>query len=723
MMRVMGPILLLLLAATDCASAFQLPTRLAQHNAELHYGRTRTTQVHRVMVSLKSKENEEDSRLPFFARAMQKMRPKKESTDDEKGGVLENTDGEEKSVSSDNVGVLETTDREEKSVDSEAALLRALAGKTRLEAEKMELSLTLAKIEKLEDKISETKERSNLLRDTQILMTKMNPPKVKINEVTLATEGIVSNETSSAKSPSTSDSEQKDEKSEVEQLLDGEKPILGEEKREEAIDAFEKLPQQIKDMMARSVGMADGTNSTEAIEKLMEENRLFQGENDEKFSLRATAEDMDVLIDMDFVEINKFVENMLPGVTRKEPVKMEYIDALYSEVLGKDTFNPRERNPQAIPGGYLIRGESKVKSIEGKGDGDVLIEALDKKISESSVAGKIQVYYMLDPTPPSGEEILAGEDETPVLFISNYDVSPETKVWVKPGVSFAGLASIAVFALGSFALNENIVNQADAADGSLGLLLYDLSLPLVYSVLATQIVHELGHLIVAVKDGIQIGLPTLVPGFQFGLTGAITPIKSSPKNIKSLFDFAIAGPLFGLVFSLFLLYTGLEMTAFMDISAQEQLPSIPVEVLRSSALGGGIIDYLLGDGVLNSPDPSSTMIKLHPYAIAGFGGLVINALNLLPLGNTDGGRISLSFFGRSFSRVVQGTALLALVIAGFFGADEINLLLCFAVFANFWQTEAEVPCRNEVDELDSVRGLVAIGMSLIVILTLVPLPS
>ena len=117
---------------------------------------------------------------------------------------------------------------------------------------------------------------------------------------------------------------------------------------------------------------------------------------------------------------------------------------------------------------------------------------------------------------------------------------------------------------------DRISAASDATDlGSL----YDLTLPLALSVLAIQIIHEFGHLIMAVKNGIDVGLPTIVPGFQFGLTGGITPIKSSPKNIKDLFDFSIAGPLFGLVASLALLYVGLEMTVFIDPSAQEQLVS------------------------------------------------------------------------------------------------------------------------------------------------------
>ena len=220
---------------------------------------------------------------------------------------------------------------------------------------------------------------------------------------------------------------------------------------------------------------------------------------------------------------------------------------------------------------------------------------------------------------------------------------------------------------------------------------------------------------------INIGLPTLVPSIQFGLSGSITPITSSPKNIKALFDFAIAGPIFGLIASTILLYNGLEITAFMDTESQKQLPGISVEMLRISSLGGGVIEYLLGDGLLNSPNPADDLIKLHPFAIAGFAGLITNALSLLPIGNTDGGRIAVAFFGRSFARVTQGFFILSLALAGIFGADQTNTLLCYAIFTQFLQKEPEIPCRNEADELDAGRGFLAIGTSFLVLLILTPM--
>ena len=105
-----------------------------------------------------------------------------------------------------------------------------------------------------------------------------------------------------------------------------------------------------------------------------------------------------------------------------------------------------------------------------------------------------------------------------------------------------------------------------------------------------------------------------------------------------------------MLISVFLLYAGLEKQVFMDAATQAGLPSIPVDIVRSSSLAGGMIEWLLGEGTLVSTEGGpSTLIKLHPYAIAGFIGIVTNALNLLPVGNTDGGRVAQAMFGRSFA--------------------------------------------------------------------------
>jgi hypothetical protein len=439
-----------------------------------------------ILSSSKNEEDDAESRIPFFARALQKIRKKEGDAvvGDTTQPLLMDID----------------TSEEEKSSYSETDQLRALASKTRLEAQKMDLTLTLSKIEKLERKISSingeqtsnSDMRSEILTETQSLMRKLNP---QTEEKKTDSKQPVDKEESSK-------SETKLPQDVLKQIQNEQIPILSVEKRADAIEGFEKLPQQIKDMMAKSVGMKDGSNATAVVEKLMDENRLYEGDNDEQFSMVAKTDDFeDIFVDMEIAEVNAFVRNLLPEVTRKEGVKEEYIDEFCSSVLGKDVFNPTGK-PENVPGGFIIRGEGNVKPVDGKDYGDVLIDALDKKMAKTSLVGKIQAYYILDPLPPTGEDILNEEDEQPLILVTNADISPTTGVLVKPGVTFLGLTSIAIFALGSFSFNEEMMNQLSQTPGGFDNL-YDLSLPLALAILSTQLAHEAGHVIFALKDGVS----------------------------------------------------------------------------------------------------------------------------------------------------------------------------------------------------------------------------
>jgi len=130
----------------------------------------------------------------------------------------------------------------------------------------------------------------------------------------------------------------------------------------------------------------------------------------------------------------------------------------------------------------------------------------------------------------------------------------------------------------------------------------------------------------------EIGLPTPIPSIQLGLLTTITPLRSPPPSIKSLFDFSIAGPLVGLIASLAFLVSGLSMTAAMDMDSAAHLPALPVFLLQSSALGSGLTEFFLGKGVLVSGVTENVVLPLHPFAISGFTGMIANALALLPLG-------------------------------------------------------------------------------------------
>lgn len=123
-----------------------------------------------------------------------------------------------------------------------------------------------------------------------------------------------------------------------------------------------------------------------------------------------------------------------------------------------------------------------------------------------------------------------------------------------------------------------------------------------------------------------------MPSATTGLAGAITPIKSPPPNNKALFDFAMAGPLSGLIVSIGLLFVGLELTRMINMDAN--FPVLPVDLARASSLGGGMIQYFMGKYALLPGQGPEAYVELHPFAISGWIGCIINSLALLPLGRT-----------------------------------------------------------------------------------------
>ena len=131
--------------------------------------------------------------------------------------------------------------------------------------------------------------------------------------------------------------------------------------------------------------------------------------------------------------------------------------------------------------------------------------------------------------------------------------------------------------------------------------------------------------------------PTFVPSLITGVTSTVTQFKEPPKSKEAMFDISIAGPLAGMLASLAALAIGSQLTLVSD---QSILPALPLDILRQSTLGGGIIDAILGAGALSVPPGAEATqavagmtVSLHPVAIAGYIGLILNGLALLPVGS------------------------------------------------------------------------------------------
>ena len=80
-----------------------------------------------------------------------------------------------------------------------------------------------------------------------------------------------------------------------------------------------------------------------------------------------------------------------------------------------------------------------------------------------------------------------------------------------------------------------------------------------------------------------------------------------------------------------------------------------------------------------------------------------------------------ALLGRTFSKLPESITFFSLFLSGFFGKDELNVLLLYACFVSFFVGEKEVPCRNEISDIDGVRGTIGIVGLLLAVLAVTPL--
>lgn len=407
------------------------------------------------------------------------------------------------------------------------------------------------------------------------------------------------------------------------------------------------------------------------------------------------------------------VQQLLGRVTRKEGrVATEDDLATLMTVLGKETFVPSGK--EAISGGYILRGKNTKQS------GKELIEALDAKLP---VSWSAQVSLLPDVTNLGDFGDGFGPSE-PVLLLLKKDLSATTSRWISSFTTAAAVISAYVFSVGVYGGNDVVTNRltemTELSDFSELTRFNGSVLEVLIPLGIIQALHQLAQYAVAAKDDIKISPPMVLPFFTLPFMGTQTGIKESPKNLTSLFDFAFVGPFVGILASLAFLVVGLQATATVDAEAAQYLPALPVSVIKLSSLGAGIMEtFMGGEGSITLQD-AKTAIPLHPYAIAGFTSLMINALGLLPLGSTDGGRMSLSLLGRKGHSIVGGSVWAALLVSSFF-QEGTDVLVGAWIVNNIVENDPEVPCRNETDEVNLPRVFLATSLWFVGILALVPI--
>ena len=165
-----------------------------------------------------------------------------------------------------------------------------------------------------------------------------------------------------------------------------------------------------------------------------------------------------------------------------------------------------------------------------------------------------------------------------------------------------------------------------------------------FSLIGILVVHEAGHYVAARLHRVPASPPYFLPlpfVGMFGTFGAVITMNDRIRSRKALLDIGAAGPIAGMLVALPVLYIGLKLSVVTPRS------------LDNYTQEGQSILYWLMKRLVLGPIPSNQDVQLHPVAFAGWGGLFLTMINLLPWGQLDGGHIAFALFGKTQHRLAR----------------------------------------------------------------------
>lgn len=190
-------------------------------------------------------------------------------------------------------------------------------------------------------------------------------------------------------------------------------------------------------------------------------------------------------------------------------------------------------------------------------------------------------------------------------------------------------------------------------------------IPFALSMLLILGVHELGHYVIARRHGLPVTLPFFIPmPFGLGTLGAFIQMRGAVENKRTLFDVGLAGPIAGLLVAIPLFVLGLLISTVSDAGAPP----------TRSYLNQILIDLFL-------PGASGRGIDMNPVLIAARLGLIITAMNLLPVGQLDGGHIAYAALGRQWARWLSWASIAVMLVLGLTVSSNWLVWLAFAWFS------------------------------------------
>jgi membrane-associated protease RseP (regulator of RpoE activity) len=274
------------------------------------------------------------------------------------------------------------------------------------------------------------------------------------------------------------------------------------------------------------------------------------------------------------------------------------------------------------------------------------------------------------------------------LRASDFDSPPQRRIFL-PLFLFVATCGSTFFA---GALNWNPAAYLDGLQaGRVPAIDWQQGLIYMAAVIGILLTHEMGHFLQTVRYGVPASLPYFIPVpiLLTGTMGAVIGMEGSRANRKQLFDIGLSGPIAGLIVSLPIIWFGIQEAKIAPITGELQL-------------GDPLIFKLMRDYLRPELGTVGVLDKNNPLLMAGWVGMLITGLNMLPISQLDGGHVIYGLFGRK-SHLVARTFLVAAILFVVLG-DHYNwtIMLVLVILLGV----DHPPTRDDNVKLGLVRTVV-----------------
>jgi membrane-associated protease RseP (regulator of RpoE activity) len=338
------------------------------------------------------------------------------------------------------------------------------------------------------------------------------------------------------------------------------------------------------------------------------------------------------------------------------------------------------------------------------------IVSAEFQLEECLIEKMVPTYYLKQPqeTKQSFLKLLKNlETMNLIALLRTKDGRIVLKIVPKPPTKPSNImvnwilffATIVTTFITGFWLSEGLVDAGAMSNPFVGGASFTIA------IMAVLGMHEMGHKITADKKGIEATPPYFIPGIPafpgflgIGTFGAVIMQKSLPPNKDTLFDVGASGPIVGFILAAIVSVVGLLFSPKFRIEG-------PMTFLPSP-----LIFELFAIFVVKLPP--DYYILLHPVAFAGWVGMVVTMLNLLPAAMLDGGHVARSVVGEKTRNVLTLLSILLLILVGFWP------MAFFVLFISMYKHPGPL---DDVSSLSASRKLLIIVLIVIFVLCSFPL--